>query len=274
MNHETSAYFHFSMLFNAGRPPVLRPMTREIITRRSLPHWYKPGAIHFVTYRLFNTLPLQVLKTLQAKKASLLNQRELGGDLKHHRDTVHKQLFAAYDRYLDQCDGEAWLKVPCIASMVRENLYYHHGRKYHLLAYCIMPNHVHVLLQPMEDNSQAARLPETVAQAARLYSENELGEQTDPGSPLSSIMHSLKSYTAHQANKLLRQHGTFWQAESYDHWVRDEAELQRIVEYIAANPVQAKLVRRPQDWTYCSYQDRMVRDGEPTAWLGLPSTTP
>ena len=80
-------------------------------------------------------------------------------------------------------------------------------------------------------------------------------------------MHSLKSYTAHEINKILGRTGTFWQSESYDHWIRDEDELERVVDYICANPVQAGLVRQPQDWHFSSCHDRFLMDGEISAWL-------
>ena len=84
-------------------------------------------------------------------------------------------------------------------------------------------------------------------------------------------MHSLKSYTAHKANKILGRQGPFWQHESYDHWVRDEAELERIVAYIIANPVTVKLVAQPYDWYFGSAHDRYLSDGDPCGWLELPT---
>lgn len=236
---------------------------REIITRRYLPHWYVPGAAHFVTYRLFGTLPREVLDELSAKREALLKQRPPAGwTVSQHRARVHKQLFAAYDTCLDRGTEINYLADPRVAAVVRSNLYHHHGSKYHLLAYCVMGNHVHVLLLPREE-------PETVLQASRLHhdAESAVGEQQDDGSPLSKIMHSLKSYTAHEANKVLRRTGTFWQSESYDHWVRDEEELERIVDYIGANPVRAGLARQPHDWYFCSSHDRFLTDGASTAWL-------
>src|SRR5207247_9218850 len=77
---------------------------------------------------------------------------------------------------------------------------------------------------------------------ARLLAVTE-DELPDARSPLASIMHSLKSYTASKINAILKRSGQFWQHESYDHWVRDDDELARIVEYIAWNPVKAKLVK-------------------------------
>ena len=69
-------------------------------------------------------------------------------------------------------------------------------------------------------------------------------------------MHSLKSYTANEANRVLGRTGRFWQKESYDHWVRAERELFGIAEYIAQNAVTAGLAANPWDWLYCSARDR------------------
>jgi hypothetical protein len=97
-------------------------------------------------------------------------------------------------------------------------------------------------------------------------------ERSDELSPLAKIMHSLKSYTANEGNRILGRRGKgFWQPESYDHWIRDDDELERIVEYIAMNPVKAGLAVRPSDWFFCSAHDRLLDDGEETAWLKQPS---
>jgi len=225
--------------------------------RRSLPHWFVPGAAHFVTYRLSGTLPAQVLQTLKEKKERLLFQKTQL-NLSEHRRHVHKVLFAAYEDYLDQTSDIDWLKDAKVASMLRQNLYHHDGGKYHLHAYCIMPNHVHVLFTP---------LPSELNEVSPSEDANEIGERLDKASPLSKIMHSLKSYTANEANKVLKREGRFWQPESYDHWVRDEDEFERIVNYIRANPVSAGLVKRHKEWYWSSCHDRYLLDGETCAWL-------
>jgi putative DNA methylase len=170
------------------------------------------------------------------------------------RVVIHKRLFKAYENELDANCEIDWLRQPRIASMIRQNLYHHDGEKYVLHAYCIMPNHVHVLLTPRLDQ-------------AKEHDTTTVGESADSSSPLSAIMHSLKSYTANQANKLLGRSGRFWQPESYDHWVRDDDELERIVNYIRANPVKAKLVCRHEDWFWCSCHDRFLSDGTSCGWL-------
>ena len=71
------------------------------------------------------------------------------------------------------------------------------------------------------------------------------------------LMQALKGATAREANRILGRTGeTFWQAESYDHWVRDERELERIAAYIENNPVQAGLATRPEDYAWSSARER------------------
>jgi putative transposase len=232
----------------------------ETFTRRNLPHWYMPSATHFVTFRLAGTLPQPVLADLKAHKEQLLKKKMAGQTRASHRALVHKQLFAAYDHYLDRHRDIHWLDDPQVAAMIRRSLYFWNGRKYGLRAYCIMPNHVHVLLRPFDD--ERASTSETLVL-------REVGEISDRDSPLSGIMHSLKSYTAHEGNKLLGRTGSFWQHESYDHWVRDEEELERILAYINANPVKAGLAGRACDYLWCSARDRFLQDGDESGWLEI-----
>lgn len=253
----------------------------EILTRGNLPHWYVPGAAHFVTYRLAGTIPRHVLDSLAARKNELL-ARPLSENMtpSERCRLVHKQLFAEYDAHLDANRSIDWLARPAVAALIRRNLYHHDGAKYHLLAYTIMPNHVHVLLQPIEAVAEAARFGERKSEAGRFGGGGEAGrfayeavdepcgEESDAKSPLTVIMHSLKSYTAHEANKLLARSGQFWQHESYDHWVRDDDELERIVAYIIGNPVKAGLAEKPHDWLFGSAHDRFIYDGTFSGFLG------
>ncbi len=231
----------------------------EIITRRHLPHWYAPGAAHFVTYRLAGSLPREFIERMKHRKQRLLKTRPTTSTTQtQYLERVHKQLFAAYDEQLDSHSDVHWLDDPRIAAIVRESLRYLHGEKYELLAHSIMPTHVHVLLLPYDVPCRTVDCP---------LSEEEIGETADRKGPLSSIMHSLKSFTAHEANKLLRREGQFWQHESYDHWVRNDNELERIVEYINANAVRAGLASRAHEYFWCSAHDRYLRDGDPSGWM-------
>jgi putative DNA methylase len=240
-------------------------MTQQVLTRRHLPHWFVPGACHFVTYRLAGTIPQSVLDEMKRKKEALLKQKAPPGLAPPtFRERVHKQFFAEFDRHRDNNRDIQWLAEPHIAAVIRGNLYHHRGTKYDLLSYCVMPNHVHVLLRPLVDETADSR---EAGQARLPVLRDEEDEMADDASVLAEVMHSLKSYTANRANKVLRRSGTFWQDESYDHWVRDEEELERIVAYIAANPVKAGLVQEPHQWLFCSAHDRFLADGSTEAWL-------
>jgi len=249
---------------------------REMVTRGDLPHWFVPGAAHFVTYRLADTIPIEVIGRLRAERelrVLLLGKRGAGSW--DNKSRAHKQFFAAYDQYLDQCLGKRWLESQEVAKIIIDNLYHHHQTKYQLLEYTVMPNHVHVLLVPMDTDASSvrhgadatnisiSRMPTDLVFEQDYFSE----EMTDTESPLAKIMHSLKSYTANEANRFLNREGRFWQRESYDHWVRDHEELERIAEYIAQNPVQAKLVSNAWDWHYGSAYDRKhVREKRLPEW--------
>jgi putative transposase len=241
----------------------------EKITRRHLPHWFVPGAAHFVTFRLADSLPAIVLAELRERKELLLRQKRPDGvSAFDHRARAHKQLFAAYDGYLDSHVDVKWLADERIAALVRSALYFHNHQRYHLHAYVIMPNHVHVLFEPILNPVEQASSKQSADSSADNEALSAIGEQVDEVSPLSGIMHSLKSFTAHRANQILQRKCGFWQHESYDHWVRNEEELERIVNYIGANPVNAGLAARPRDWIWGSAHDRLLWDGETTPWLG------
>jgi hypothetical protein len=72
----------------------------------------------------------------------------------------------------------------------------------------------------------------------------------------SVILHSLKRHTAREANRLLNRTGSFWEHESYDHYVRDRAEWERIVNYVINNPVKAGLVADWSKWPYSYHRER------------------
>ena len=135
--------------------------------------------------------------------------------------------FVWMDRYLDTApDGPLYLRNEQIARAVVASL--RRGvdlGHYQLRAWVLMANHVHVLLLPLVSPSR--------------------------------LLQSLKGASARAANRVLGRSGeTFWQAESYDHWVPDEREIGRIVAYIENNPVRAGLAARPEDYVWSSAAER------------------
>ncbi len=224
----------------------------DIFYRRKLPHWQPPGATIFLTWRLYGSLPKEALERLASEKRRLEKQPIRPDETPRDRALRHsKGLFALADKMLaSNATGPRWLKDERIARLVVDALFYHNDNLYTLIAFVVMPNHVHVVLRP---------LPEKVKKQ-----EEEIGhEKTNPEDgtpryvPLRKITQSLKGYTAREANRLLKRTGqTFWQDESYDHWVRDEAELERIVIYVEYDPVRSGLVAEPEKWPWSSAWER------------------
>ena len=70
--------------------------------------------------------------------------------------------------------------------------------------------------------------------------------------PRERILHSINRHTALECNRSSGKSGQFWQHESYDHWVRDADELERIVAYVEGNPVEAGLIESAEAWPFSS----------------------
>jgi adenine-specific DNA-methyltransferase len=121
------------------------------------------------------------------------------------------------ERFLDAGHGKCVLQDGRVASVVRDALAHFDGQRYDVLVWCVMPNHVHVIVRPR------------------------------PGHQLSDILHSWKSFTATQINRLLGQTGMLWQPESFDHLIRDAEDGERSVAYVLANPESVGL----KDWKWC-----------------------
>ncbi len=193
--------------------------------RDHLPHLKRNAASYFVTFRLAGTLPADVLLRLKEEREKMIAQAVAA----KRPLTWHEQqeLFHWYstrvDAYLDIGRGDCWLRNPVIAELVSNALKFHAGQRFDLLAWVVMSNHVHGVVRP-------------------------LGEWT-----LSKILQSWKGFSAHEANRRLSRVGkNFWQAESYDHLIRDDEDLHRCRNYTAMNPVNAGLCQRPEDWPWSS----------------------
>ena len=199
-----------------------------------LPHYQPVGAVLFVTFRLAGSIAAAVLRELaaEADRIEAMLQKVKDPDDRQAQAYLEQRLmFGKWDHALHfSRSGPTWLREPAIAEDVAAALMLRDGQVYELHAYCIMPNHVHVVFEELTrlDGAQ--------------YS-------------LQTIMHSLKRYTAQQANLLLGREGQFWQHESYGHVVRDEAERIRIVAYVMSNPEKAGLVAPGENWPWCYSKD-------------------
>ena len=131
-------------------------------------------------------------------------------------------LLRRVERYLDQGYGQCFLKNTRVANMVQNSLLKFDGLRYRLFAWVVMPNHVHSLMTRFED------------------------------SELKDLLHSHKSYTAHEANKILQRTGKFWIDDYFDRYIRNEKHFRKTIEYIENNPVKAGLCEKPSDWPFSS----------------------
>jgi putative transposase len=178
---------------------------------RHLPHWQPPGRTIFLTWRLYGSLPADVI-----------------WELDRQNNLKQGEVFLKIDRALDEIrTGPLWLKdgriASCVVNALRRGGFELH--QYILRAFVVMPNHVHVLL--------------------------------DPSVTLARITKGLKGVTARQANEILGRIGKpFWQDETFDHWIRSRKQLERVQAYIERNPVAANLVSTPEEWPWSSASGR------------------
>lgn len=208
--------------------------------RRHLPHWHPQGAVFFVTFRLKNSLPYEVIESLrqERERAKIALQKLPESELASQSALDEQHYFETWGDYLDKAEfSPRWLSQPEIAAIIKEALQYRDGNVFDLYAYCIMSNHVHVVFEPLRKSGY----------------QPDLLSKSDYQSDLPKIMQSLKRHTARQANSILGRDGAFWQDESYDRVIRDHDEYIRTVNYVLENPVKAGLVSRWEDWKwgYC-----------------------
>ncbi len=185
-------------------PSFIDPRTTPFVEMRSrgeLLHLVKPGGTYFVTFRLADAIepktsqPDPLAQPLEQVAQASECRLKLGG---------------------------CALAKPEVAAMMAKTLQHFHGQRYYLHSWCVMPNHVHVVVTPLAEHT------------------------------LSSILHSWKSFSANQANALLNTKGAFWERESFDHLCRTAESVGYFGEYVEQNPVAAGLCSRPGDWVYSS----------------------
>jgi REP element-mobilizing transposase RayT len=185
----------------------------KTIYNNRLPHIAPAGASFFVTFRLADSLPQHVVKELKQalieKERSLRNQ--FPNDWYNLLRIERKRMFGKYEHQLDEnpC-GECLLKQPAAANLIVEKLREFDGRYYDLWAYCIMPNHVHILFDFSRQlvDEQGFMLPEIPEEYKQL----------------DYVMMLVKGGSSYAINQALCRKGTLWAKDSYDHYVRDEAE--------------------------------------------------
>ncbi len=217
--------------------PVMNPTG---VTKRegsNLPHWSDQGSTYAVTFRLADALPQEALRRYLDAKTEAFNS------LKHARSTgdaamveqAEHNLFEAFSEHLEQAleagHGACLLQEPELAELVQNALKHFDGERYDLLHWAVMPNHVHVIVRPKEEHA----LPE--------------------------ILHSWKSFTAHEINKCLGKRGDVWQDESYDHLIRGPKDYGNQAAYLERHSTRWKSDRIAKDENAAQVHDR---DGHST----------
>jgi REP element-mobilizing transposase RayT len=194
----------------------------------NLPHIVPIGEVFFVTFRLVDSLPKEVIALLYEEYCFLQKNKS--------KIERHKQYFAKFDNYLDSnTTGNHWLKTPSVAEIVMKKLHEFDKKYYDLYAYVVMSNHVHLLV---DFGKQIENLPANAVICNENYAQ------------LDKVMNLIKGATSRYANIELGRKGKFWQKGSYDHYVRNGKELNNIISYIVNNPVKAGIVENWEDYPY------------------------
>jgi REP element-mobilizing transposase RayT len=176
--------------------------------RRNLPHWAQDGKLHFVTFRLADSIPVARIAELEAERSAWkldhLSMKNAADWIEYYR------LFSdRVEGWLDDNVGECLLARPQCAEVIAQSLRHYDRDRYSLDHWVIMPNHVHVLVLKAESHQ------------------------------LEDILHGWKSFSARYINKLSSRTGQLWQHESFDHIVRSQSQLENFRRYIVENASQA-----------------------------------
>jgi REP element-mobilizing transposase RayT len=180
--------------------------------------WHSRGYLpHFDVGEVFQSITFRLFDSMP--QSLLTKWRE---ELAHESRDFEDELRWRIEAYLDSGYGACHLSDPGIAGIVQNALLHFDGERYRLSAWVVMPNHVHLLAAPCYAHS------------------------------LSKIMHSLKSYTAQEANKTLQAKGRFWFEDYFDRYIRNAKHFENAVSYIENNPVRAALCESPGEWRFGS----------------------
>jgi REP element-mobilizing transposase RayT len=188
-------------------------------SRGYLPHFQSNDKTQHVTFHLADSLPKKVLERLRDEIQFLPEK------------TREVEWRKRVEAWLDAGHGSCILREPLIGRMVQNAFLFFDGQRHRLIDWVVMPNHVHVLFQPIS------------------------------GWAVAGIVASWKKFTATRICAFRRQNANHpmgdllepvWHREYWDRFIRDSRHFQRAVDYIHQNPVKAGLVPTPGDWLWSS----------------------
>jgi putative transposase len=248
-------------VFNLPQYETMNTLEYKKQYRRRLPHIHPLGATFFITFRLADSIPREVWKELRERLALIYSELadESVGEPASVLEREHLWFQEYEERLHNTRDGPFWLKDERIAALVAEAFHHLDGDRYRLDAFCVMPNHTHVVLMPLpttESGKEACLNHQLVNDREGNLGylvEDENGQRQFVAitfHSLASIMHSIKRHTALKANRLLGRSDAFWQDESYDHYTRDHEEWLRTIRYVLNNPIKAGFVKEWQEWRW------------------------
>lgn len=199
----------------------LDPSSLRIQVGENLPHWTCDSAIYHVSFRLADALPATIRDGwLRERKAIVAVAMQLGRELSEDEEKRLDYLYSErVAKALDAGHGTCCLARHDVAPLIAQALCHFAGDRYLLHAWCIMPNHVHAIVQP------------------------------SAGHELSAIVHSWKSFTAHTVNRILGRSGALWQHDAYNRIIRSAKEYRFQLRYVWENPDKAGLADWP--WRGC-----------------------
>lgn len=179
-------------------------------TQRRLPHWHQDGVTYFVTFRLADSITREKIRELEQFRRFWLKSHP-GPLTAKQKAEFRRTVSERIETYLDAGLGSCVLADAQAADILENALHHYDGFKYELGWYAIMPNHVHLLVNPFV------------------------------GFDLSGILKSWKGVSSNEINLLTGRKGSLWLDESFDHIVRSWKSLKKFEEYIQENPTRAGL---------------------------------
>ncbi len=205
--------------------PSLDTQSLVISSGENLPHWQCNNAIYHISFRLADSVPRSVRERWLSEREHLIAHAQQNKEFSVEIERKIQYLYSEQiEKHLDVGYGNCYLRKTEIAALVANSLIHFDNMRYRLHAWCIMPNHVHVIVEAM------------------------------PNQNISKIIHSWKSYTAHRANEILGLTGDFWQKDAYNHIIRSQKEYYFQIRYTWENPEKARLQNWQWRWKTVEFQ--------------------
>ena len=212
-------------------------------SRGYLPHFDSPRTLQHITYHLADSISQAAIQRLHSEIAFLPDQagrsgerrsrHERGGCSGERRSQERSQCDSDAERrkrleaWIDSGHGSCALRDPFAAGIVQASFLNFDAQRYRLLAWVVMPNHVHVLVEPINGWTVAKIVATWKKFTGRLINEHLTAERQKPLHPL-------------------------WHREYWDRFMRDERHFEQTRAYIHNNPVKAGLVASPEQWPWSS----------------------